>query len=130
VVVSDDVVWHEPWTFVVTSETVPPRSDGFDEVLGTIPNGGSCETTRSLRLTRGMAMDEATSGLERCPGCGNKDLIAVSVGEQTNFFCDVCVLCWHPEQGRASLVEPDTCPGCQMGKTGCLGAVGSLHSRW
>jgi len=69
-------------------------------------------------------------GLDRCPTCGNKNLMPVRAGEQTNFFCDDCVLCWYLEHGRASGVDPQTCPGCRLGKTVCLGGVGAFHARW
>jgi hypothetical protein len=68
--------------------------------------------------------------LGRCPGCGNKNLISVSAGEQTNFFCDDCVLCWYLEHGRTYGVDPRACPGCRLGKTTCLEGVGGFHSRW
>jgi len=75
-------------------------------------------------------MSEFVAGLEACPGCGSRNLIPVAAGEQTNFFCDICVLCWHPADGRADLVDPQACSGCRLGKTACLAGMGSLHSRW
>jgi len=74
-------------------------------------------------------MNETILGLERCPGCGSKNLIPVNAGEQTNYFCDICVLCWQLEGRMAKIVDPQTCPGCQLGKTACLGGT-SLHARW
>jgi hypothetical protein len=46
-----------------------------------------------------------------CPAC-NGGLIAVSDGDMTNFLCAECGRCWHVELGRASRVDPVSCPGC------------------
>jgi len=66
-------------------------------------------------------MSDAVVGLlEQCPECGGARLIPVSAGEKTNFFCRDCILCWHLERGQASVVDPQTCPGCQLGTTACF----------
>jgi hypothetical protein len=65
-------------------------------------------------------MSEVLLGLKQCPECGGEKLIPVSSGERTNFFCQDCVLCWHLEGGRARVVDPQTCPGCQLGTTACF----------
>jgi hypothetical protein len=65
-------------------------------------------------------MREPVLGLKQCPECGSEKLIPVSVGEETNIFCQDCVLCWHLEHGRANVVDPQTCPGCQLGTTACF----------
>jgi hypothetical protein len=46
-----------------------------------------------------------------CPAC-NGGLTAVTDGEMTNFLCADCGRCWHVELGRASRIDPVTCPGC------------------
>lgn len=65
-------------------------------------------------------MKEAVFGLKQCPECGSKKLIPVSVEEETNFFCENCVLCWHLERDRVNVVDPQTCPGCQLGVRACF----------
>lgn len=81
-------------------------------------------------LRGGMAMKESASRLTQCPGCGSKGLIPVRAGEQMNFYCGICVLCWFLENGVANIVDPQTCAGCELGRTACLGGIGPLHSRW
>ena len=63
-------------------------------------------------------MEEAA--FKQCPECGSEKLIPVSVKEETNFFCEDCVLCWHVEHDRANVVDPQTCPGCLLGVTACF----------
>jgi len=65
-------------------------------------------------------MTETVFGLTHCPGCDGQKLIPVSVGAATNFFCQDCVSCWHLEHGWAEIVDPETCPGCQLGTTACF----------
>lgn len=65
-------------------------------------------------------MNETEFGLRRCPECGGNTLIPVTAGEQTNVFCEDCVLCWHLEFGQVTVVDPKTCPGCQLGITACF----------
>jgi len=60
------------------------------------------------------------TGLQQCPKCGSKKLIPVHVGARTNFFCEDCVFCWHLESGRVTVVDPQTCPGCELGTTACF----------
>ena len=47
-----------------------------------------------------------------CPECHEGKLQANFDGEQTNFLCRSCGLCWHPELDWVSRVNPSTCPGC------------------
>jgi len=75
-------------------------------------------------------MNESGLEMTQCPGCGSRDLRPVNAGQRTNFFCADCVLCWYREHDRATGVDPQTCPGCQLGKTTCLGGYGGLHARW
>ena len=49
-----------------------------------------------------------------CPECGNGTLQPVFDGERTNFFCETCGRCWHPELAWVSRVDPETCPACPM----------------
>jgi len=68
--------------------------------------------------------------LDQCPGCGSKGLLPISAGEQTNFFCDDCRLCWYvDEHGWVNSVDPQTCPGCRLGKASCVSGLGARHSR-
>jgi hypothetical protein len=39
-------------------------------------------------------------------------MLSVSNGFETNFLCEGCGRCWSVSMGRASLVDPLTCPGC------------------
>lgn len=47
-----------------------------------------------------------------CPGCGNGRCKAVSDGDLTNFLCEDCGACWHPEVSLVHRVDPAGCPGC------------------
>ena len=47
-----------------------------------------------------------------CPECGHGRLRPVSDGERTNFLCERCGSCWHPELAWVNRVNPETCPGC------------------
>jgi hypothetical protein len=58
--------------------------------------------------------------LKKCPGCDGERLIPVATIEGTNFFCRDCVSCWHLEHGRTYVVDPQDCPGCQLGTTACF----------
>jgi hypothetical protein len=60
------------------------------------------------------------SVLTHCPSCGGGQLIPVATIEGRNFFCRDCVGCWHLESGEARLVDPQACPGCQLGMTACF----------
>lgn len=50
--------------------------------------------------------------LEHCPECGAPGLTPVSDGDETNFLCGSCGLCWHYELGYVARVHPLTCAGC------------------
>jgi hypothetical protein len=65
-------------------------------------------------------MSAVVIGLKHCPECSSEKLIRVSVGEEVNFFCRDCVLCWNLKNGRPVIVDPQTCPGCQLGTTACF----------
>lgn len=56
-----------------------------------------------------------------CPECGNGVLRPVSDSERTNFLCETCGRCWHPELGWVTRVDPTSCPACAWRET-CLGA--------
>jgi len=72
----------------------------------------------------------ATVGLlKQCPECGGETLIPVASREGANFFCQDCVSCWHVERGRTHQVDPQTCPGCQLGTTRCIERSDVFHSR-
>lgn len=58
--------------------------------------------------------------LKQCPECGGEKLIPVATTKGTNFFCQDCILCWHIEHSGATVVDPQTCPGCQLGTTACF----------
>ena len=66
--------------------------------------------------------------LKQCPECGGEKLIPVATGAGTNFFWQDCVLCWHLEHGRANVVDPQTCSGCQLGTTACFERWEVFHS--
>ena len=51
--------------------------------------------------------------IDACPGCGAVELHPVYDGELLNFFCPLCVSCWHVELGFIHRIPPETCPGCQ-----------------
>lgn len=64
-----------------------------------------------------MATDDSNRGAQgapigRCPACGSERMLAVSNGFETNFLCAGCRRCWSVSLGRASLVDPLSCPGC------------------
>ena len=67
--------------------------------------------------------------LTQCPDCGGQRLVPVATKEGTNFSCLDCRRCWHLGRGWASVVNPETCPGCQFGRVMCLGhqAVAARH---
>jgi len=74
-------------------------------------------------------MSETAFGvLKRCPECGGEKLIPVATSEGTNFFCQDCVFCWYLEHGRATVVDPRSCPGCQLGTTACFERWEVFHS--
>jgi hypothetical protein len=58
--------------------------------------------------------------LKQCPECGGERLIPVATTEGANFFCRDCTLCWHVEHGGVNVVDPQTCPGCQLGTSACF----------
>ena len=62
--------------------------------------------------------------LERCPGCGASDLVAVRDWEDTNFLCAECGRCWHVEFSQAYRVDPLTCAGCEH-REECLERFGA-----
>ena len=72
-------------------------------------------------------MNEVRFGMKLCPGCGSEKLVPVRAGEKMNFFCKDCVMCWHLEDGRTNLVDPQTCPGCLLGTTACFERWKVLH---
>jgi hypothetical protein len=51
--------------------------------------------------------------LDACPACGATELHPVYDGELMNFFCPLCISCWHVELGFVHRIRPETCPGCQ-----------------
>lgn len=61
--------------------------------------------------------------LKQCPECKGEKLLSVATAQGTNFFCRDCVLCWRVEHGQVHVVDPQTCPGCQLGTTAC-------YERW
>ena len=65
-------------------------------------------------------MSAMVIGLKHCPECNSEKLIPVSVGGEVNFFCRDCLLCWNLKNGRPVIVDPQTCPGCQLGTTACF----------
>ena len=54
----------------------------------------------------------APSRFGPCPECGEVGLRPVSDGEEMNFLCPGCGLCWHWELNWIRRVDPFTCPGC------------------
>jgi hypothetical protein len=42
---------------------------------------------------------------ERCAGCGSRQLVAVTNGEQAAFMCQSCGQCWQVELGWAHRVS-------------------------
>jgi hypothetical protein len=52
---------------------------------------------------------------QRCPGCHERGLQAVSVGGQTVFRCPSCHGCWHVELGWISPVDPEQCADFESG---------------
>jgi hypothetical protein len=67
-----------------------------------------------------MAMTRMVLVLKQCPECGGQSLIPVATTKGTNFFCQDCIFCWHLEQGHAQVIDPQTCPGCQLGTIACF----------
>ena len=67
-----------------------------------------------------MIASGTTYGLLKwCPECGGERLIPVATIEGRNFFCRDCDICWHLEHGLTTAVDPQNCPGCQLGATAC-----------
>jgi len=64
--------------------------------------------------------------LRRCPGCSSQRLLPVATIDGRNFFCRDCDSCWHLEHGVTTPVNPDTCPGCQLGVTACAERRGMI----
>jgi hypothetical protein len=56
-------------------------------------------------------MSAVVIGLKQCPECSSEKLIPVGVGEEVNFFCRDCALCWNLKSGRPVVIDPRTCPG-------------------
>ena len=52
------------------------------------------------------------AGTFACPNCGASEFETVNDGDDVNFLCLSCGLCWHVELGYVSRVDPVTCPGC------------------
>jgi len=78
---------------------------------------------------KGRAVSEiGLETLKQCPECSGPSLIQVRAGSQTNFYCPDCVLCWHLESGRATVVDPQMCLGCQLGTTACFERWEALRS--
>ena len=67
--------------------------------------------------------------LTQCPDCGGRRLMPVATRDGANVSCLDCRRCWHLARGRASVVDPETCPGCQFGRVMCVGhqAVVARH---
>ncbi|MEW6470867.1 MAG: hypothetical protein AB1679_01225 [Actinomycetota bacterium] len=59
------------------------------------------------------------SVLDHCPGCAGGPLFAVFNGEEMNFLCQACSVCWHAGSGWVRRVDPLTCPGCEW-RGACL----------
>lgn len=70
------------------------------------------------------AAERGTRGgpIGHCPACGGGDMRAVTDGFETNFLCSSCGKCWHVSFGRASQVDPASCPGCERASA-CLGRL-------
>lgn len=68
-----------------------------------------------------MAPEANTSPLGSCPACGSAAFTAVSNGVDVNYRCDTCWWCWNVSYGRASVVDPASCPSC-TGAGRCRGA--------
>lgn len=47
-----------------------------------------------------------------CPSCGSTWFAAVSNGFDVNYRCATCWACWCVSFGRASRVDPFSCPAC------------------
>ena len=62
-----------------------------------------------------MVMSAVVIGLKQCPECSSEKLIPVGVGEEVNFFCRDCALCWNLKNGRPVIIDPQSCPGCGSG---------------
>jgi len=73
-------------------------------------------------------MNETPVALRQCPECDGEKLVPVIAGEKMNFFCEDCVLCWHQEGGQIMVVDPQACPGCQLGTTACFERWGVSYS--
>lgn len=56
-----------------------------------------------------------------CPACGSTWFAAVSNGFDINYRCQTCWACWNVSFGRASRVDPLSCPAC-AGAGHCRGA--------
>jgi len=56
-------------------------------------------------------MSAVVIGLKQCPECSSEKLIPVGVGEEVNFFCRDCALCWNLNSGRPVIIDPRTCSG-------------------
>ena len=59
-------------------------------------------------------MTDTLVDLKQCPKCCGEKLVPVNAGEATNFFCEDCTFCWHVDGGSVALVDPHTCPGCEL----------------
>ncbi len=59
-------------------------------------------------------------GLDQCPECSGERLVPVRAGIETNLFCPECVLCWQVGPGYVAVVDPWSCPGCELGTTACF----------
>lgn len=49
-----------------------------------------------------------------CPRCGACAFLTVTDGDDVNFVCTGCGACLHVELGYVAVVDPFTCPGCEL----------------
>jgi hypothetical protein len=62
---------------------------------------------------------EPVLDLTECPRCRGAKLIAVHAQGVKNFFCEDCTFCWHVNgDGRPTLVDSRSCPGCELSELG------------
>lgn len=50
---------------------------------------------------------------DTCPACLGP-VQPVDVEGKVNFVCAACGCCWHVLLGYIGLVDPATCPGCEL----------------
>jgi len=74
-----------------------------------------------------MTSDEhlGLGGIDRCPGCGSHELIAVANHERVTFACATCDQCWHVSMDWAQPVDPASCEACSFGGPCTAGSTGT-----